>query len=242
MNNEKIIQDLIDRIVLVFNTNEFVLDIIKKLRSIYDYKNIIIEGNTIRFNYKNFNREITVDDNQRKIVLKDYGRKTEDNKKCHFQNEFTYSEDKSKYSITRKSSQNDFIKKADKLIIDNQEYYSIDGYNDNKRAFYSSHSLNRKYERNSKDEFNLLESRDIKKDFYLLANGDILKIINTNGNERYFYCDSSEMNEEDLKNSKKAKFNVELNKSDAKTILENLNDAYKLINNDIIYGIRGSSY
>lgn len=241
MDNQNVIDKFIDRVVLFFNENEIVSSFIKKIYGMNSFKNVEVKGNALLYDSEKFSREISIDENKQEIILFESGSKYENSVTSYYKNKTFYKENADKYNVTKENIQTDFSRVGKSVIIDNTIFRSIDGYRENKRVFYSLSLFKRKYEKSTTEE-KLIDASVCKKDFYLLANGDVLKIVNSNNKERYFYCDSSEISKDIKVDSNKAKFNVELNVKDAKIILESLDDAYKLINNDVIFDIRGRSY
>ena len=241
MDKQKTIDEFIDKIVLFFGENEATSSFIKKISGMNGFQNIEVNDNILSYNSKKFSREIMVDKKKKEITLVESGSKEENSIASYYKNKTIYKEQEEKYSVTKENSQSDFFRVSSGVIINNTVFKSIDGYQDNKRSFYSSSFLKRKFEKSGAEE-KLLSTDLSKKDFYLLANGDVLKIVNLNNKERYFYCDSSEIEKDVNNDPNKAKFNVELSRDDAEKVLKNLDDAYKLINNDTIFDIRGRLY
>lgn len=236
------IDSLTEKLVLNFEDNEFVKEIIKKLREIKGFIDIDITENSITSWTESHMRKIIVDEKNQKAELVDLGIKELNGKKAYYRSELYYNEHEEKYTCTKYNTQADVEQKDNKSIVNYTTYTSTIGGSGDRCNFYSSSKNAQKYQKHSDTEYTLLDENSNKKDFYRLANGDVLKIVNADNKERYFYCDSSILyGEEDIENNK-PKFNVELDENKAKAILKNLDDAYALINNDTIYNIKGKSY
>lgn len=246
MYNDEQVKEKIDilteKLVLNFEDNEFVKEIIKKLREIKGYIDIDITDKSITSWTESHMRKITVDERDSKAELIDLGIKETDDKKTYYRNELHYSENNEKHTCTRYNTEANIERKDNKNIVNYTTYSSTIGGSNNRCNFYSSAKNIKKFEKYSDDEYILLDESSNKKDFYRLANGDVLKIVDTGDKERYFYCDSSILYGEENIDDNKPKFNVELDKNKATTILKKLDDPYALINNEDIYNIKGKSY
>lgn len=243
MKTNEMIDEFIDKLVLSFNNNEIVSNFIKKLRDMEHAGDVTVEGNTIICANNSQTREITVDILKRTILTKDYGEKVTHDKRSAFSNEVHYNENGLKSHCYKTNVINELTQFDNKTIIKSDSYSSTITLNEGKRVFTNITKSNKYAEKNRHGDYIVLQKDDSKKDFYLLANGDVLKVVNKDGNEKYYYCDSSEMfvNNNDS-GSSKAKFCVELSYKDAEKILNNLGDAFNLINNDTIFDIRGRMY
>ena len=243
MKTYEMIDRFIDKLVLSFNDNEIVSDFIKKLRDMEHAGDVTVDGNTIRCVNNNQTREITIDALKRTILTKDYGEKVAHDKRSAFSNEVHYSENGLKSHCYKTNIINELTQFDDKTIIKSDSYSSAITLNEDRRVFTNIIRSNKYAEKNKYGDYTSLQKNDSRKDFYLLANGDVLKVVNNDNDEKYYYCDSSEMfgNSNNI-DSSKAKFCVELSYRDAEKILKNLGDAFNLINNDTIFDIRGRLY
>lgn len=240
MKTYEMIDRFIDKLVLSFNNNEIVSDFIKKVRDMEHSGDVITDGNTIKCVNNNHTREITVDTLKRTVLTKDYGERLTHDKRSSFSNEVHYSENGLKSHCYKTNVINELTQFDNKTIIKSDSYSSAISLIDGKCVFTNIIKSNKYAEKNEYGEYTVLKKDDSKKNFYLLANGDVLKVVNINDNEKYYYCDSSEMfeNNNDI-DSSKAKFCVEISYRDAEKILKNVDNALNLINNDTIFDIRG---
>lgn len=243
MDKNTLIDQFIDKLVLNFNDNEVVTDIITKVNSMRGFKNIVVEDNTIKCITKTQTREIYVDAITKTIVFKDSGEKDSNNKREKFVNELRYVQKENKGNCFKNNVLYEMIDFKDKTILGKQTYSATFNYVDEKCVYSKVIKSNKKAIRDAKGQVSGLEDDNSKKECYVLANGDVLKIVNNDGKEKYFYCDNGIMDRFDNKKDyTKARFNVELSYNDAQNILKNLDDTFYLINNDTIFDIRGRSY
>ena len=240
--NDILIDQFIDKLVLCFSDNSIVSDIIDKVNSMRTFKNISVDSNTIKCVSRNQTRDISVDTRNGKIVSKVFGEKHSDFKDERFINELRYTQNGNKATCSKDNVLDEITRQGSNEMFGRIRYSSISNYVDDKCVYLRIVKTSRKALRNRESIVSQLENFDIKTEFYVLTNGDVLKIVNKDGKERYFYCDSSVLTVNPIKDDKKAKFSVEISYTDAEDILKNIDDAFNLINNDAIYDIRGKSY
>ena len=242
MEKDMLIDRFIDKLVLSFGKNKIVSDIITKINNMRGFRNVSVENNTIKCVSRNQTRDITVDDKTGKIVLKDFVEKYSDSKDERFINELRYVQKGNKASCSKDNVQYEIVSQGDSEVLGKSKYSAFSNYIDDKCVYLRIVKSSKKALKDKRGNVYQLENSDSKTEFYVLANGDVLKIVNKDGKEKYFYCDSSVLSMNPIKEDNKAKFNVEITYIDAQNILKNIDDAFNLMNNDIIYKIRGKSY
>lgn len=240
MNNDSITK-FIDKIVLNFEDNYVVKNIVGKLSDMYQGSNITIDGNTIISQSKSIKRIISVDLENKKIKVQDitnnddkqfYNEITytvEDNKSTHHKYNTSIEVDEDKGNLLRKTG----------YIYDTYEYFTnnkIIGASDTKIQIKELQTRVGEVVKREKEEFN--------RTLYKLANGDVIKIINDNGNCKYYYCDSQVLKNRTLpiEQEKNPQIGVELSYRQVESILKSSHNAYEVANNKTVYGIRGTSY
>ncbi|MBQ6546426.1 MAG: hypothetical protein IJL74_00310 [Bacilli bacterium] len=242
MDKDMLIDQFIDRLVLCFDENQIVSDIIDKVNEMRNFRNVSVNKNTIKCVSKNQTRDINVDGKNGKIIFRNSGEKTDDLKRERFINELRYIQDGDKSTCTKDNVQYEITNQGNKEVVGRMRYSKVSNYFEGKCMYLRIVKSGKKALRDKDGNASLLEGYDVRTEFYVLTNGDVLKIVSKDGKEKYFYCDSSVLTANPKKDDKKAKFNVELSYREAQDILNNIDDAFNLINNDLIYGIRGKAY
>ena len=241
MEKDVLIDKLIDKLVLSFNNNSIVLDIVDKINNMRSFKNVTVGSNTIKCISRSQTRDISVDTKNGKIVFKDFAEKHNDFKDERFINELRYTQKDNKATCSKDNVQYEIVRQGSSEVVGRSRYSSFSNYVDDKCVYLRIIKSSKKALKDKNGNVSSLENLDVRTEFYVLANGDVLKIANKDGKERYFYCDSSVLTMNPV-DDKKAKFNVELSYVDAENILKSIDDTFTLINNDVIYDIRGKLY
>lgn len=240
MEKCEMIHKLIGKIVLYFNENEVTIDMVKKISSMKQ-GDVIIDGDSIRCVTDGIVREVSIDTKNKSIDMKTFGEKITYNRHSNFSNEIRYYENGIKCYCNKDNVNNELTQLENKTIISSDLYKSTIIIKNGRRIFTGIVKSDKYAEKNKYGEYIVVRNDNSKKDFYLLANGDILKIVNKNDKERYFYCDSSVMSR-NQDNKSNNRFDVELSYKDAEKILKNFDNSFYLINNDVVFNIRGRVY
>ena len=240
MDNNSV-SKFIDKIVLNFEDNYVVKNILSKLSDMYKSSNITIDGNTIISQSKSMKRIINVDLNNKKLGVQDIT----NNDDKQFYNEITYTVQGNKsthhkYStiIETNEEKSDLLRKTG-YIYDTYEYFNnnkIVGASDTKTIIEELQTSVGEVLKREKNEFNRM--------LYGLPNGDVIKIIKDNDNCKYYYCEKQVLKNRTLsiEQQKTPEIGVELSQKQAESILKFSSDAYTVANNKTVYGIRGTSY
>ena len=239
MDND-IISEFISKVVLNFEDNYVVNNIIKKLANMYNSSDITTNGNTITSKSERIKRIITVDTDNQKIIVQDI---ENNDKQFYAETTYTVEGEESvhhKYSarIEIGEGNSDSVRKTG-YIYDTYEYFNnnkIIGSSDTKIKIEEIQTRLGEILNREKNEFNRM--------IYKLANGDAIKIISNNGNSKYYYCDNQVLKNRTLsiEEQKKLEIGVELSEKQAESILDFSYDTYKTINNQTVYSIRGDRY
>lgn len=237
--NIELIDGFIDKLVLFFNDNLFVKEIIKKLNDASRCSKIKITNNSIKSFTNSQTREIIIDEQNRKVSVVDLGVKNIKDGKLYFKKEMDYQENGDRYSCIKSTTK---VNKKNSRFFERILHYSYATGVSGKQDFCTSCYDVKNYKKDKNGKCVLLDEKTNKNDFYHLANGDVLKVVNVNGNERYFYCDSSVLFSNSNKNDNKLSFNIEIDRAKADEILKCSYDVFALINNDFVYSIRGTSF
>ena len=240
MDNVEIINKFIDKIVVNFEENYITKSIIKKLVDMYNSHNLTTDGNSIISKSKRIQRTISIDIDNKKLQFQDVG--NGDNQS--FYSELIYSVDKDKAVVHKYNTDIKTIQMQNGLLTRIGSIYDTYEYFTNNKITGSS-DINKIIKEIQTQEGSVVarEINDFVRTLYKLANGDVIKIINDNGNYKYYYCDSNVLANRETQNERKySGINIELSKNQADVILKSSDDAYKLINNSTIYNIRKSSY
>lgn len=251
MSKKDLVNSFIEKLVVNFDNNEITFEIIKKLREVDDFDSVIVDGNKIKCVFNNHNNEIIINELGKEIVFKDRDSAVYDDKKMLIETENHYIEDNNGYHIDTKKTTEEtgIIDKDDSVYVVSETIKesssfvdgikvltslcskTIDRYKNDVHVYSSVSNVSKKYKDHSIG-LTLLDSSSNKKDLYLLANGDVLKIENQNGKEDYYYCDSSLMYPSDINDDSKAKFNVKIDYSSFVKILENVDNAIDIVENN----------
>lgn len=235
------VSNFIDKIILNFEDNYAVKNIVSKLSDMYKSNNITTENNTIISQSKSIKRVITVDVENQKLEVQDIS--SNDDKQ--FYNEITYTVEGNKAihhkyntSIEVDEKNNELLKKIG-YIYETYEYFDnnkIIGAIDTKITIEELQTQVGEVIRREKSEFN--------RALYKLANGDVIKVVNDNGNCKYYYSDNQVLKNRTMptEQQKAPEIGVELSEKQAESILKNSYDAYKTVNNNTVYGIRKAAY
>ncbi len=238
MNNNELIDELIEKIVMNFEDNYVTKIMIKKLTDMYDQEDLLkVDDNTITRKSTRMTRSVTVDPSNKILKAQDTGY-IDDNEQ--FQNGIDYQVNGDSAVVHKHVFNIDFFGNTEtRTVLDTYEYLK-----DNNMIGSSDKKVYVKLWKNSNGQVIDKDIDDFARTHYKLANGDIVKIINNNGDEKYYYCDKVALkNRNKLPNEQESYgINIEISKEQADNFLKMSDDAYKLVNNDMIYNIRGASY
>lgn len=238
MDNNELIDELIEKIVMNFEDNYVTKNIIKKLTDIYDQKDILkIDNNTITRKSKRMTRTVTVDTINKVLKAQDTGY-LDDNEQ--FQNSIDYQVNGNNAVVHKHVFDVGLFGNTEtRSILDTYEYFK-----DNNMIGSSDKKIFVKLWKNSDGQVIDEDIDDFIRIHYKLANGDVVKIVSNNGDEKYYYCDRRALNNRNKLSNEQESYgiNKEISKEQADDFLKMADDAYKLVNNDMIYSVRGATY
>lgn len=227
---------LVEMILNKFEENEITASIIRKICTMYDSYDPFIVGNHIENKSKNMYRKIEINPDTKTIKYEDRG--TKDNKQ--YINKSSYKE--TEYGTIAHQKRLEFITRyEDDLIIEEQELVDCYKYYKNNEIIGLSETKRVNKKKSTKN--NQIIKRNISKSqktLYKLLNGDVIKITEDNTGKKYFYCDSSELKQDNSNNI--IRINKEINSEEADQILASNTSTFDIINNEIVESIRGTSY
>lgn len=236
------IDDFITAIVQNFDSNEIVKHILSKITAIIPQGKGItfnIIDNTIYYQFKRKNsgtetREIKVDVENKIITTEETGIKKQNNEVISYENKYNYL-------VTGTKGINHCIKKQYKLENQKDKNISIKVNLLEKYSYFNQNKSLGLYENIEektiiKDENNIninnVEKNEQRIE-YVLPTGDIIKIETINNETKYYFCSPNQK----TPNS----FFKEITKQDVDRLLS-LDDIYSIINDEMVYELRGSSY
>lgn len=236
------IDDFITAIVQNFDSNEIVNHILSKITAIISKEKGItfnIIDNTIYYQFKRKNsgtetRKIKVDVENKIITTEETGIKKQNNEVISYENKYNY------LMIGTKGI-NHCIKKQYKLENQKDKNISIKVNLLEKYSYFNQNKSLGLYENIEektiiKDENNIninnVEKNEQRIE-YVLPTGDIIKIETINNETKYYFCSPNQK----TPNS----FFKEITKQDVDRLLS-LDDIYSIINDEMVYELRGSSY
>lgn len=236
------IDDFITAIVQNFDSNEIVNHILSKITAIISKEKGItfnIIDNTIYYQFKRKNsgtetRKIKVDVENKIITTEETGIKKQNNEVISYENKYNYL-------VTGTKEINHCIKKQYKLENQKDKSISIKVNLLEKYSYFNQNKSLGLYENIEektiiKDENNIninnVEKNEQRIE-YVLPTGDIIKIETINNETKYYFCSPNQK----TPNS----FFKEITKQDVDRLLS-LDDIYSIINDEMVYELRGSSY
>lgn len=236
------IDDFITAIVQNFDSNEIVKHILSKITAIIPQGKGItfnIIDNTIYYQFKRKNsgtetRKIKVDVENKIITTEETGIKKQNNEVISYENKYNYL-------VTDTKGINHCIKKQYKLENQKDKNISIKVNLLEKYSYFNQNKSLGLYENIEektiiKDENNIninnVEKNEQRIE-YVLPTGDIIKIETINNETKYYFCSPNQK----TPNS----FFKEITKQDVDRLLS-LDDIYSIINDEMVYELRGSSY
>lgn len=236
------IDDFITAIVQNFDSNEIVKHILSKITAIIPQGKGItfnIIDNTIYYQFKRKNsgtetRKIKVDVENKIITTEETGIKKQNNEVISYENKYNYL-------VTGTKEINHCIKKQYKLENQKDKNISIKVNLLEKYSYFNQNKSLGLYENIEektiiKDENNIninnVEKNEQRIE-YVLPTGDIIKIETINNETKYYFCSPNQK----TPNS----FFKEITKQDVDRLLS-LDDIYSIINDEMVYELRGSSY
>lgn len=242
MSNKELIKSFIDKLMLKYKENEVVSRLVEELSALDEFS-VHNENGVIKCVYNNGDNEVLFDEMNKTITFINKSEAIYEEKTISITNESKYIEDDKGFHVdTKKVTNEKSSVNTDKgtYVITNTIFESsslvdnvqimvndttkrIEGYKNDKHVFTSASNNYKKY-KSSHDRLTLLDSNSNKKDVYLLANGDALKVENNNGLEEYYYCDSGQIDEKDKNDESKAEFNVKITYSDFSNIISNIDN------------------
>ena len=248
MDKKELIKRFIDKLVLEYKNTEYISDLIKKLNSVEEFDSVTNNNGVIKCSYNEGRTEILFDEANREIIIKDKSEVEYDDKTVTTFIENTYVEDLESYHVdTKKTTEEKSKFEAGDLkyetsvtvvekstyvngikIIEDERTKKTDRYKNDIHVYTAVSSNYNKFQERRDGELLLLDGHSNGKTLYLLNNGDVLKISNTNGLEEYYYCDSGEINEEDKKDETKAKFNRKISYLSFLKTLENASNGINI--------------
>ena len=233
MKKYKTIDDFIERIVMRFDYNGVTEKIIHKLNTINEYNNFTIDNDSIRNEYSNRVGErtlnvIKVDTDNNKIISYIEGDKKGKNYQKAFVHNLEYSE-KGNIKTTFNYSKNQDIeilkngKKSDKTTLKNTYHY----YDNESLVGISVEEKSTEY---LFDENDLIITK--KESFnsevsYALVTGDRIKMKNNNGEIEYLYYSKNQKDDD--------AFSRIITREEFDNLVIKSADAYKLINDDLVF-------
>ena len=242
MEKHTTIDDFITAIVQNFDSNEIVNQILSKITTIIHKEKGItfnIIDNTIYYQFKRKNsgtetRKIKVDIENKIITTEETGIKKQNNEVISYENKYNYL-------VTGTKEINHCIKKQYKLENQKDKNISIKVNLLEKYSYFNQNKSLGLYENIEektiiKDENNIninnVEKNEQRIE-YVLPTGDIIKIETINNETKYYFCSPNQK----TPNS----FFKEITKQDVDRLLS-LDDIYSIINDEMVYELRGSSY
>lgn len=191
----KIVDQLIDKIVLNFELTDEVKNVIKKLYSMYGKKGVYLSGDSIFMESERFSRQINVNTLEKAIAVIERGTRKENFIEKHFENKMYYNINNGKGAIYKSSKDTDIMYEHDNCIILETNDFVCNRY-ENGVHLYS------KVEKSSKktvtDKFGKKihgSESSTSKVKHNLACGDMLKKVSENGQLSYYYCCNSNSSE-----------------------------------------------
>lgn len=242
MEKHTTIDDFITAIVQNFDSNEIVNQILSKITTIIPKEKGItfnIIDNSIYYQFKRKNsgtetRKIKVDIENKIITTEETGIKKQNNEVISYENKYNYL-------VTGTKEINHCIKKQYKLENQKDKNISIKVNLLEKYSYFNQNKSLGLYENIEektiiKDENNIninnVEKNEQRIE-YVLPTGDIIKIETINNETKYYFCSPNQK----TPNS----FFKEITKQDVDRLLS-LDDIYSIINDEMVYELRGSSY
>ena len=235
------VDDFLIAIVLNFDSNEITDKIISKIgliRSDDKRSKLEIVNNTILYEFygkESGTKEIKVDAVNKKILVEETGVKEIDGGMRNYANKYNYSVagDKSiNYSLEKNY---DIKKQSNGYTLLNEEILEKYKYYDHNNYIGSSEEKKEQTIIKDKDNNTLNdEENNIQKVKYVLPTEDIIEIKTINGQTSYYF--SSKYSD------RKDSFSKKITKNDVDRILSLGDNAYSVLNDETVYGVRGSAY
>lgn len=240
MEKYNTIDDFIEKVVMRFDYNEITKKIIEKLNTINEHNNFTIENNVLRNEYSNKEGErtlnaIKIDIIDNKITSYTEGDKKGKNYQKAFVHNLEYSE-KGNIKTTFNHSKNQDIEilksgeKLEKTTLKDIYHY----YNNESLIGISVEEKSTEYLFDENDLIITKREKFNSEIFYTLATGDRIKMKNNDGEIEYLYYS---------KNQKDADaFSRNITKEEFDRLMIKSADAYKLINDDLVYKTHKGSF
>lgn len=236
------IDDFITAIVQNFDSNEIVNHILSKINAIIPQGKGItfnIIDNTIYYKFKEKNseagtRKIKVDVENKKIETEETGIKKQNYEVISYENKYDYKVIGTKEINHCTVKQYNIKTKKDKTtIIDVKQIEKYSYYNNNKSmGLYEN--IDEKNIIKDENNININKKENSEQRIeYVIPTGDVIKIETINDETKYYFCSPNQK----TPNS----FSKEVTKEDVDRLLS-LEDIYSIINDEMVYELRGSSY